>query len=246
MRPLPVGVDGADVSLQILDSRMRPGNELALFYEGVRVGTAVLGEGRVTTTQCYPRPLATGHLELIPSAGEVQRFLALEKGPGSGWTARAPELLRDTYDQRVASLTLGSEAISQSGAPWPPSLLETREDLQVFRLDRGADPAIMATFLHKDHLQVADAPPDAYSLLILGEPRGAGYRLAFSWYRPVGEAGKGAPRFFAHLDWDGDGEEEILLEVLGEASRWWAALDRGPEGWGVAFQDPCGTPGGNG
>ena len=35
---------------------------------------------------------------------------------------------------------------------------------------------------------------------------------------------------------------EILLEVLGEESWWFAALDRGPDGWVLDFQDSCGAP----
>ena len=29
--------------------------------------------------------------------------------------------------------------------------------------------------------------------------------MTFAWYRPVDTEGKGAPRYFGHLDWDGDG-----------------------------------------
>jgi hypothetical protein len=43
------------------------------------------------------------------------------------------------------------------------------------------------------------------------------------------------------MDWDGDGEEEILLEVFGADARWWAALDRENGAWSIAFQDPCGA-----
>ena len=38
-------------------------------------------------------------------------------------------------------------------------------------------------------------------------------------------------------DIDGDGLDEILLEVMGSESRWFAAIDRGPDGWQTAYQD---------
>ncbi len=244
LRPLPAGAEGEDLSRRILEARLRPGQELTLFHLGSRVGTVVIaGEGQVVNTSCAPRSEVVGHLEVIPGAGEVRRFLALEKEVGSAWPAHLPEFLRDQYDQRVASLSLASEAISLAGAPWPPSLLETRQDLQVFRLQGGEPPSVIATFLFRDRLGIGSAPDDAYALMVLGDPRQEAFQLAYSWYRPVGAEGKGAPRFFSHMDWDGDGEEEILLEVFGESSHWWAALDRGPGGWALVFQDPCGAPG---
>ena len=92
-------------------------------------------------------------------------------------------------------------------------------------------------------MEIGPAPGEAYSLLIIGEPRGNRFERTFTWYRRVEEEGKGAPRLFSKMDWDGDGEEELLLEVFGECSRWWAALDKENGSWTLAFQDPCGTPG---
>jgi hypothetical protein len=154
--------------------------------------------------------------------------------------------LSSTYDQRVASLNLGAEAVPRVGAAWPPSLLETRQDLQILELRAGTPPAVLATFVYRDQLRIGPAPEDAYALMILGEARGSGFELAYTWYRPVATEGKGVPRLFSRMDWDGDGQAEILLEVLGTDARWFAALDRGPEGWETIYQDPCGTPGGQG
>jgi hypothetical protein len=89
---------------------------------------------------------------------------------------------------------------------------------------------------------VGPAPDESYSLLILGESLGTRFDRAFTWYRRVGDEGKGSPRFFSRMDWDGDGEEELLLEVFGADARWWAALDREDGSWTLAFQDPCGAP----
>ena len=82
--------------------------------------------------------------------------------------------------------------------------------------------------------------------MVLGEPRGPDFNLAYSWYRPVASSGKGAPRFFSRLDWDGDGDEEILLEILGEDRRWFAALNRISDGWVLTYEAPCGGSGGGG
>lgn len=243
LRPLPLGSDGDEETRQILASRLRPGEEFTLFHQGVRIGTLEVEENPLSDgPYCGAGGQAIGHLQLTPEAAGAQHFLALERDQGRQHPFGSFEELQNVYDQRVASLALGSEAIPMVGAPWPPSLLETRQDLQVFRLSGQEAPAIMATFLYRDQLQVGAAPAGAYSLMVLGEPSGSEFELAFALYRPVGSEGKGAPRYFSRLDWDGDGDEEILLEVLGEESRWFAALNRGPDGWVLDFQDPCGAP----
>ncbi|HZD06402.1 MAG TPA: hypothetical protein VE173_15935, partial [Longimicrobiales bacterium] len=59
--------------------------------------------------------------------------------------------------------------------------------------------------------------------------------------------GKGVPLFWEQMDWNGDGEPEILLQVLGAESRWTAAVVRRGGRWERIFQDPCGTsPAGQG
>ena len=91
-------------------------------------------------------------------------------------------------------------------------------------------------------MEIGPAPDDSYSLLVVGEPTSRQYNRTFTWYRRVGDEGKGAPRLFSWMDWDQDGDAEILLEVFGADSKWWVALERENGNWTVAFQDPCGTP----
>lgn len=247
LRALPVGPEGEQVSRQILSRRLRPGTPVSLFHQGVRVGTLEVEEADLATEPfCGVRAQASGRLQLVPDAAQVQRFLGLEARSVPGFGFEPFETLSSVYEQRVATLDLGAEAIPLVGASWPPSLLETRQDLQVFHLPGTEAPAVLATFVYGDRLQVGPAPDSAYALMILGEPRGSTFDLAFTWYRNAGESGKGIPRYFSRLDWDRDGDQEILLEVMGEETRWFAAMNRGPEGWVLTYQDPCGTPGDGG
>jgi hypothetical protein len=82
---------------------------------------------------------------------------------------------------------------------------------------------------------------NAYSLFVIAQNGPNGYRESFTWFRPVDLQGKGIPRYFDHLDLDGDGEDEIVLDVLGEERRWFAVLDRSGDGWAASFQDQCGS-----
>lgn len=220
---------------------LTPGSEFVLFAEGTRVGT--LRADDVTTEEgfCPPRPAAEGMLEVVPDASRATRFLALsaeEAGDAPYGDFDAPE---DTRGQRLMALELFRRRILELGAAWPTSLVEAREDMQSFSLGDDEPPAIAATFVVGDRLAVGPADPDSYALFLLATVQAGEYRPAWVWYRPAASEGKGAPRYFERMDWDGDGETEILLEVLGETGRWTAALDRRDGAWVRVHEGRCGA-----
>lgn len=244
LHPLPAGETGLRMAAQVLRERLLPGKELALFQQGSRIGTLILSDARGTSTEyCSPRAEASGHIELIPSAAEAQKFLALEESEGRRLNHGSIQLLPVERSHRIAALNLGGEALNELRAQWPAALQNIRQDLQVFQPGDRQTPSIAATFLFQDQLSTGLPPDDAYALLILGEYRGTRWERTYTWYRRVGDEGKGAPRFFSKMDWDHDGQEELLLEVFGADSRWWAALDMENGRWTLDFQDPCGAPG---
>ncbi|MGD2120933.1 MAG: hypothetical protein PVJ76_04275 [Gemmatimonadota bacterium] len=244
LQPLPDGVPGTQLATQIMEERMVPGRKLILFHQGARVGTFTVSTSSEDAGRyCSPRPQAVGPMELSPSASAAERFLALEEEMGR----------REPYGQfrgfsaerqhRIAIQNLAGEALNELRAQWPAaSLQDTRQDLQVFQTAPEEAPSIVGTFLIQDQLAIAPAPDPAYSLLIIGSQRGAQFSREYTWYRRVGDSGKGAPRFFSKMDWDGDGDEELLLEVFGAEARWWAALERVGGSWSLVFQEPCGAP----
>jgi hypothetical protein len=221
---------------------LAPGSEFILFSEGVRVGRLVAEATGVDDRFCVARPTVSGTLELVPSATNVTRFLALPAGPAARQTYEAHRPLEHTYEQRVASNRLARELIPRVGALWPPSVLEIRADMQAFQFQGAAGPSIAASFIYRDGLAIEAAPDAAYSIFFLGEMGGDDYQASYVWYRPVGAEGKGAPRFFDHLDLDGDGNAEVLLDVFGQNSRWFASLARRNGAWTTVFQDSCGQP----
>ncbi len=143
---------------------------------------------------------------------------------------------------RVTAANVAGTVIMDAGARWPPSMGRARADVQVFPLGDEEPPVIAGTYLYQDQMTISEATPDAYAFFYLAEDAGQGYRFSYYWFRPVGEEGKGAARYFGHMDWDGDGAPEILLEVLGASERWHAALNRTASGWERFFEDPCGSP----
>jgi hypothetical protein len=224
----------------LTDALLSPGTNLVLFSEGVRVGRLTVDSTGVDQGYCVARPTVMGMVELVPDASGVQRLMALPEAAASGRPYEPYHEYHHDYDQRVASLNLAGAAINQVGARWPAALLDARADIQAFRI-ADAD-AIAATFLLSDRLAVSEPGDHAYSLFLIGTAVPGGYRNSYVAYRPVAEDGKGAPRYFGHLDWNGDGAPDILLDVFGARSRWFAGLaERGGQ-WVRTFEDPCGAP----
>jgi len=182
-------------------------------------------------------------VELAPGAMGATRLLALTDSASRRHSWEPFQSFRDEYDQRAASIALVTEAIPQVGAEWPPSLVGARASLEVFRLPEARGPSVAATFLNGDRLEVGEPGPGAYSMLVMGTREGGTYRSSFVSFKRA-TTGKAAPRYFAHLDWDADGNSEILLEVFGSATRWFATLGRQGGAWVQTFQDPCGAAAG--
>ena len=225
---------------QFAQERMAPGARFILFAEGTRVGTLTVGDDPPTESPyCLARAQVEGTVELVPGASGAQRFLALAHRLGETFGYGSYRSHTHNYDQRVASLNMSASLIPQVGATWPSSLLDIRRDIQVFALNGEDPPVVAATFVYQDQLRQQPAPNNAYSLFVLGQDRGAGYQPVFFRYRHVGEQGKGAPRYLSRLDWDRDGQEEILLDVFGEETQWFAVVGRRGNRWQTVFEDPC-------
>lgn len=239
LQPLdPDDIPGFEEAFMARD--LERGSALTLFAEGVRVGTLRVDEVGVEEGFCRPTPVASGLAEFVSEGGTATRFLAIREDAVAQVRYADYRPMSHSYEQRVAGLNLASQALARTGAIWPPSVLETRADMQAIPLDGDPTGAIAATFMYQDQLALGEpSSPRAYSMMVLGTGGPETYQLEHVWYRPVSEEGKAAARFFEQFDWDGDGEAEVLLEVFGANARWAAALDRGPDGWTMIFESGC-------
>lgn len=220
------------------------GARFTLFADGTRVGTLIADQTDVETSFCRPRPLVGGPVELVPGAASADHFLAIAESEAAAFRYGDYSPLTHDRDMRVASLTMMTDLIPQLGATWPPSVLDIRRDIQVFDLDDLPEPAIVASFVYRDDLEVGAAPVDAYSVFLLGTQLGDRYQPDYVRYRVAGEHGKSAARYGSRLDWDQDGVQEVLLEVSGSDSRWFTAIDRETGNWVEVFEDECGLSAG--
>ncbi|GMR12498.1 MAG: hypothetical protein BMS9Abin29_0687 [Gemmatimonadota bacterium] len=240
LRALPTEEESPGFMERFTRERFAPGSDFTLFAEGVRVGTMVASTTGVAVGFCSGRPTVSGRLELVPEAANAERFLALARSDGDTRPYAPYRKLNHNRDQRVTSLNLMGRVIPTVGATRPPSILEIRRDIQVFNLVDGSPPAIVATFVYGDGLGLGPTTPGAYSVFLMGTDDGTGYATAYIAYRQNDVRGKGTPRFFDRLDWDGDGQMEILLEVAGEESMSLAAIHRRNGQWVELFHDACG------
>ncbi len=242
LRPLPLESQYPGFLDRFIEGRLSPGTEFVVFSAGGRVGSFHLTEGaEVADEYCYSRPRVPGILETVPGAAEVQDFLALPRDEASAYRHRPVQRLETTRAQRVLSLNLAGEVITEAGARWPATtVLDIRRDIQAVLLD-GRDDAFAATFVNLDGLTVGAAPSQAYSLFLFGVAAEGGYEPAFSWFRNYARDGKAAPRFLANLDWDEDSSDELLLEVSGVDTRWFMVAERSGPRWEVSYEDTCGA-----
>ena len=250
---IPVGEIAGDSLLPFRDERsasgyraafarelMAPGTRFTLFSAGARVGTLTVRDVGTDESFCTPRPRATGPLELVPDAVQATRFLALPESSTRSASYQEYSPLEHNLAQRTAGIDIATELIPQIGAAWPSSIVDARRDIAAFRLADGR-PAVSTTFLFSDEARIQPAQAASYALYLMATPEGNQYRPAYFWYREARREGKGVPRYFQHLDWDGDGETEVLLEVLGERFRWTAVIQPAGDGWTRTFEDPCGA-----
>ena len=226
-----------------LGAMAAPGTEWVVFSEGVRVGRMIVESAGPAQGFCGGRTAISGLLELVPSAATAERLLALPLAQAAGRPREAYQEVAHVYDQRVASLTIATDAIPRYRARWPTlGVLDARDHIQAFQLRSTPGQSVAATFAVDDELAVGAPGAGAYALFVMAQEQGGAYQEAYTWYRNAEAEGKGAPRYFDHLDWNNDGTDEVLLDVFGANERWFAGLSQRNGSWVRTFQDDGGAP----
>ena len=235
------GIGSVEASRSFAAEHLTPGLEFTLFADGAQVGSFSAEGFSVDERYCRVRPQVRGHIELTPAATTVQKFLAVPVREGSqlGYGTYSPVV--QTTDLRNTSLRMALRVLREVGVFLPVEVIDIRRDIQIFRARPDATPTVVATFVYGDDLAVGPAPREAYSIFLAADDDdGAGYRRTYVDYRSDSRDGKGAARYFDHLDVDGDGSDELVLEVMGEESMWLSTLTRKGGDWVEVYRDPCG------
>ncbi len=217
------------------------GSQFTLFSDGSKIGTLTATHNKLNTDYCYSRPEVNGIVRLIPDAEEVEYFLALSREPTTNIDLQDYRPVIQTRALRQASIDMIIDVIPSVGATWPPSVLESRQDINFFRSQKDQAPTIVATFTRNGFLEINPAPEGMYSILLIGSnDDGLGYKPSYVDYRPADPEGKAAGRYLDHLDLNGDGVSEIVLEMMGEASKWISVVGKTGTSWNRMYTDLCG------
>jgi hypothetical protein len=241
--------DGPEGTLErYLTERLEAGARYTLFSNGVRVGT-LTQEGAATLEDfgCMARPTISGRVEMVPSANAARTLLALPEEAAATRGFEAFRARSSTYEQRVGSLNTAQALIPAVEAPWPPSVLEIRRELQIVDLDGGEPGSFLAaSFIYGDGLRTGAAEDSSWGLFFTARPLpGDLFEADYVWYRRASDGGKAWPRLYSFLDLNGDGRDELLLEVFGESDRWFQLESYRDGSWRSVFADGCAeAPGG--
>lgn len=219
---------------------LRRGNEFALFHEGRRVGTFLLQSASVPPASVCPRvPMAEGGLELAPAAEQLTEFLALAKTSAPNVRNQVSPPIEPTRSMQVVGPILAERLLRARHAQLPGNWQRAMQQLQPFPLSGTADPAFAATFLVDDTLGPG-YDNVGYSLFFIATPQGqVGYDTAFVQFHDYADGGKAAPKVVDYLDWNRDGQVELLLQVYGTDSSWWEGVGKVDGRWRQLFLDRC-------
>jgi hypothetical protein len=205
------------------------GSQFDVFRRGVRVGTFVAQRPGPLTTCGVPTVL--GNATVVAAAADVDQFIAFRQGlaPTVRGEYSPPQI---TGSIRTYASIIAERMILQAGLPRPRSWAGAQRDLQAIEVAPGGHPEMAATYLVGDSLAVGPADPQGYSVLYIADfETRRGYTPVYEEVRDYRRGGKAAPRVVDHLNWDGEGGEEILIEVFGTDQSWYEAISERNGRW---------------
>jgi hypothetical protein len=244
MRLVPIGeVSGdslrtlrkpAEVAQEAYSSRFQEtvltvGAQFDVFHRGANVGTfTVQAPGPLTPCGI---PTATGHATVVAAAVDAPQFLAFRRGlsPEVRTEFNPPQM---TGSIRTYASIVAERLILQAGLARPRSWPGAQRRLEAVEVARGANPEMAATYLVGDSLAVGPADAQGYSLFYLAEyETRRGYEPIYAESRDYRRTGKAAPALVDYLDWNEDGQDELLVRVFGRNQAWYEVVAKVGDSW---------------
>jgi hypothetical protein len=225
----PAGVAPQAYEQRFRQAVMDVNTEFVLFRRGAEVGTMIVrAPGAVTPCGV---PTSSGQASTVAAAAAEREFLAFRRG-------LAPEVIGEYSPpqvegtiQRYASL-IAERLVLQNGLQRPRSWPGAQRDLQAMNLVLGGQSEMASTYLVGDNLGVGPADPEGYSVFYVASyEQRAGYTPVYTEVRNYDKTGKGAPKLVDHLNWNGAGGAEILVQVFGTQESWYEAVSRDKGSW---------------
>lgn len=225
----PAGVAPQAYEQRFRQAVMDVNTEFVLFRRGAEVGTMIVrSPGPITSCGV---PTATGQASTVAAAAAEREFLAFRRG-------LAPEVIGEYSPpqvegtiQRYASL-IAERLVLQNGLQRPRSWPGAQRDLQALNLVRGGQSEMASTYLVGDALGIGPADPEGYSVFYVASyEQRTGYTPFYTEVRDYDKTGKGAPKLVDHLNWNGAGGAEMLIQVFGTRESWYEAVSHDRGSW---------------
>lgn len=245
MVPLRAKSDAKLYAGRFIAAHMRRGSEFALYRNGARVGTFVVQSATPPADNTCPAlPTAQGTMELSAGAQGITEYLAIAK-------PHAPEIRRQldfatepTRNMQVIAPILAERMIRARRAELPGNWQRAMAQLKPIPMANANEPGFATTFVVGDELRTG-GDNLGYSVFFIGVPGAQfGYDTTFVKFTNFPTDGKSAPRVVDILDWNRDGQVDLLLQVYGISDTWFEAVGKNAQGkWHTTFRDRCDAPG---
>jgi hypothetical protein len=243
--PLRAKGDARRYAGRLVAAHMRQGAEFVLYRRGTRVGNFVIREASVPAQNVCPMlPTARGTLELAAGAQQIPEYLAISKVSAPEMGRSMPFTTEPTRNMQIIAPILAEKMIRARHAELPGNWQRAMAQLQPFPIANSRDAGFAATFLVGDELRTG-GDNLGYSVFFVGQPGAQfGYDTVFVSFTNYPDAGKAAPRMVDFLDWNRDGQVDLLLQLYGINGTWFEAVSRNQRGvWQRSFRDKCDNPG---
>jgi hypothetical protein len=188
-------------------------------------------------------PTARGTLELASGAQQIPEYLAISKVSAPEMGRNVPFTTEPTRNMQVIAPILAEKMIRARHAELPGNWQRAMAQLQPFPIANSRDAGFATTFLVGDELRTG-GDNLGYSVFFIGQPGAQfGYDTVFVSFNNYPETGKVAPRLVDFLDWNRDGQVDLLLQMYGINGTWFEAVSKNQRGvWQRAFRDKCENP----
>jgi len=240
--PLHAKKDAAVYAGRFIAENMRRGAEFALFSNGAHVGSFVVQSAATPNAQACPAvPQAQGTMQLSAGTEKIPEFLAIAK-------THAPEIHRQiafettpSRNMQVVAPILAEKMIRARHAELPGNWARAMSQLKPIPVANQQNPGFAATFTVGDELRVGDDNNSGYSVFYVAVPGATyGYDSVYVKFTNNATDGKASPRVVDVLDWNRDGQADLLLQVYGKTNTWFEAVSRDSHGkWRRTFRDAC-------
>lgn len=239
--PLRAKGDARLYANRLIAAQMRRGAEFVLYRRGTRVGNFVIQDATVPSGDVCPLlPVARGTLELASGAQQIPEYLAIAKISAPEMGRNFPFTTEPTRNMQIIAPILAEKMIRARAAELPGNWQRALAQLQPFPIANNRDAGFAATFLVGDELR-AGGDNVGYSVFFVGQPGAQfGYDTVYVSFNNYPQTGKAAPRVVDFLDWNRDGQVDLLIQMYGPSSTWFEAVSRSQSGeWQRSFRDKC-------